>query len=75
MISVIVPFSYSERYLRDCLLSILAQSLRDIEIICDNDGSSDPSVKIVHELMHEDGRIKLFSQQKSGGGLLPAILA
>ena len=66
MISVIVPFYNSEKYLKDCLLSILSQSRGDIEIICVNDGSSDSSIEIVHELMHEDGRIKLFSQQNSG---------
>lgn len=66
MISVIVPFYNSERYLRDCLQSILSQSLRDIEIICVNDGSTDSSVEIVHKLMQEDDRIKLFSQQNRG---------
>ena len=60
MISVIVPFYNSERYLRDCLISILSQSIRDIEIICVNDGSTDSSVEIVHKLMQEDDRIKLF---------------
>lgn len=66
MISVIVPFYNSEKYLRDCLLSILAQSLGDIEIICVNDGSTDSSVEIVNELIDGDDRIKLFSQQNRG---------
>ena len=72
MISVIVPFYNSERYLRDCLISILSQSIRDIEIICVNDGSTDSSVEIVHKLMQEDDRIKLFF---AGVDLLLAILA
>ena len=66
MIYVIVPFYNNERYLRDCPLSILSQSLRDFEIICVNDGSTDSSVEIVHKLMQEDDRIKLFSQQNRG---------
>lgn len=75
MISVIVPFYNSERYLRDCLISILSQSIRDIEIICVNDGSTDSSVEIVHKLMQEDDRIKLFFRSKIGVDLLLAILA
>ena len=64
MISVIVPFYNSERYLRDCLISILSQSIRDIEIICVNDGSTDSSVEIVHKLIQEEDLIKLFFAAK-----------
>ena len=45
-VSVVVPIYNVERYLRQCLDSIVTQTLRDIEIICVNDGSTDSSLDI-----------------------------
>ena len=44
-ISVIIPVYNVEKYLRECLDSVVGQTLEDIEIICINDGSSDDSLK------------------------------
>ena len=46
-ISIIVPVYNVEKYLSRCLDSLLNQTLKDIEIICVNDGSSDESLKIL----------------------------
>ena len=48
-ISVIVPIYNSEKYLTECLDSIVNQTLKDIEIICVNDGSTDKSKQIVEK--------------------------
>lgn len=56
-VSVIVPVYNVEKYLRKCLDSLVKQSLRDIEIICVNDGSPDDSILILEEYRAEDPRI------------------
>ena len=48
-VSVVVPIYNVENYLRECLDSIASQTLRDIEIICVNDGSTDHSPEIIKE--------------------------
>ena len=65
-ISVIIPIYNMERYLRECLDTVIAQSLREIEIICINDGSTDSSEQIVREYMAKDERVKLISQTNQG---------
>ena len=50
MISVIVPIYNVERYLPECMDSLLAQSLKDMEFICINDGSTDASLSILNKL-------------------------
>jgi len=67
-ISVIVPIYEAEKYLRQCLDSLLAQTLKDIEIICINDGSTDDSLKILEEYAKIDSRIKIFSKKNEGAG-------
>ena len=44
MISVIIPVYNVEKYLRDCLNSVIGQTYKDLEIICINDGSTDNSL-------------------------------
>lgn len=65
-VSIIVPVYNEERYLRECLDSILNQSCKDIEIICVNDGSSDNSAKIIEEYSLKDKRIKVIMQRNEG---------
>ena len=66
MISVIIPVYNSEKYLRECLDSIVNQSLINIEIICINDGSTDSSLDILNEYAIKDRRIKVISQANTG---------
>ena len=48
-VSVVIPVYNVEKYLRDCLDTIVNQTLEDIEIICVNDGSTDKSLDILNE--------------------------
>ena len=65
-VSVIVPVYKVEKYLRECLDSLVNQSLKDIEIICVDDGSPDNCGKILDEYAGKDPRIKVI-HQKNGG--------
>ncbi len=69
-ISVIVPVYNVEKYLRNCLDTILDQTFSDTEIICVNDGSKDKSRDILEEYKHKDSRIKIID--KKNGGLSSA---
>ena len=66
-VSVIVPVYNVEKYLKQCLDSLINQSLEDIEIICVNDCSPDNSLDILHEYADKDERIKVFSTEKNMG--------
>lgn len=68
-LSVIIPVYNAERYLRRCLDSVLAQTLRDIEIICIDDGSTDGSVAILAEYAAKDVRIRVLRQENRGQGV------
>ena len=65
-ISVIIPVYNMEKYLNECLDSVISQTLKDIEIICINDGSIDNSLKILKEYEKKDKRIKIINQENSG---------
>lgn len=65
-VSIIVPVYNSEAYLRQCIGSLLSQTLEDIEIICVNDGSTDKSLTIIEEYLKKDSRIKLINQNNKG---------
>lgn len=67
-ISVIIPVYNVEKYLRECLDSIVRQTLKEIEIICVNDGSTDGSLHILEEYAHKDSRIVVISKENSGYG-------
>ncbi len=66
LVSVIIPIYNVEKYLRECLDSVINQTLREIEIICVNDGSTDSSGEIVQEYAKRDCRIVYVEQQNSG---------
>ena len=59
-ISVIVPVYNAEKYILECLDSIVNQTLKDIEIICVNDGSTDGSAALLDEYAHKDKRIRIL---------------
>ena len=65
-ISVIVPVYNTKKYLSRCLDSLLAQTLRGIEIIIIDDGSTDGSGQVCSEYARRDSRITLLSQQNRG---------
>ena len=65
-VSVVIPVYNVENYLRECIESITAQTLRDIEIICVNDGSTDASLSIIKEFCAKDSRIILIDQENRG---------
>ena len=68
-VSVIVPVYNSERYLRDCLESLLNQTLTELEIILVDDASTDKSFEIIVEYKSKYPKIKIFkSEQNKGQG-------
>lgn len=67
-ISLLVPIYNVEKYLRQCLQSAQDQTLRDIEIICINDGSTDSSRQIIGEFMEADERFRVIDKPNSGYG-------
>lgn len=66
LISVIVPVYNVEKYLKECLNSILFQTHKDLEIILIDDGSSDRSGKICDDFAIKDSRIKTFHTENKG---------
>lgn len=67
-VSVIIPVYNVEAYLRECLDSVLNQTLRDIEIICVDDGSTDGSAAILAEYAARDSRVRIVTQKNAGAG-------
>ena len=65
-ISVIIPVYNVEKYLKECLDSVINQTLKDIEIICVNDGSTDNSLNILENYAKKDNRIIVISQKNKG---------
>ena len=68
VISVIIPIYNSEKYLSECLNSVVNQTLHDIEIICVNDGSTDSSLEILEDYQSKDKRIKIINQEHNNAG-------
>lgn len=67
-VSILVPVCNVQRYLRQCLDSLVAQTLEDIQIICLDDGSTDSSPTILDEYAQMDDRIKVVHKPNSGYG-------
>ena len=65
-VSVIIPVYNAEKYLRECLDSVVNQTLKDIEIICIDDGSTDHSRAILMGYEKSDPRITVISQENLG---------
>ncbi len=68
-VSVVVPVYNVEEYLRECLDSIRNQSLKEIEIICVDDGSTDGSLEILKEYAAKDKRISVLAQKNLYAGV------
>ena len=67
-VSIVIPIYNVEKYLRQCLDSVVNQTLKDIEIICVNDGSKDSSPDIIREYVAKDSRVKMIDKPNSGYG-------
>ena len=66
LVSIIVPIYNVEKYLRQCLDSILRQTFRPLEIILVNDGSTDNSGAICQEYEARDNRIVYLEKENEG---------
>lgn len=67
-ISIIIPVYNIEKYIGECLESLLVQTFTDFEIICVNDGSQDHSLDILNEYSAKDSRIKIITKPNGGSG-------
>lgn len=67
-VSILVPICNVEKYLKQCLNSLVSQTLKDIEIICINDGSKDKSLEIIKDYLKNDRRIVLIDKVNTGYG-------
>ena len=65
-VSVIIPCYNAEKYLKECMDLVVTQTLRDIEVVCINDGSTDFTLSILQEYQRRDSRIVLIDQQNLG---------
>lgn len=65
-ISVIVPVYNAERYIRQCLDSILTQDFADFELMIVDDGSTDSSLELCKDYSEKDSRIRLFHKENAG---------
>lgn len=66
-VSVIIPVYKTEKYIIECLDSVVCQTLKEIEIICIDDASPDTSDEIIKGYMEQDGRIQYFRNEKNKG--------
>ena len=69
LISVIIPVYNAERYLSQCLDTVINQTLKDIEIICVDDGSTDKSLEILKTYQKRDNRIVVLQQENKHAGI------
>lgn len=67
-VSVIVPVYNQAPYLAECLDSVLEQTLRDIEVVCVDDGSTDGSERLLEDYAARDPRIRVLRQKNAGAG-------
>ena len=69
LVSIIIPVYNVEKYLDDCINSVVNQSYKNIEIVLVNDGSTDSSYEICNEWSKKDDRIRLLNQINQGQGI------
>ena len=66
LVSIIIPVYNVEKYLEECLDSILKQTYKNIEVICVNDGSTDNSLNILEKYAVKDNRFIVLNQSNHG---------
>ena len=67
-VSILIPCCNVEKFIQQCLLSVINQTLKNIEIICINDGSTDGSQQILEKIAKQDSRIRIINKQNTGYG-------
>lgn len=67
-ISIIIPVYNCEQSIEPSIRSIQKQTIKELEIICVNDGSTDRSAEVIRQLQEEDSRIILYEQDNQGSG-------
>ena len=68
-ISVIMAIYNVEPYIKQCLDSVCNQTLKEIEIICVDDGSTDNTISIIKDYQKSDPRIHIISQENQYAGV------
>lgn len=66
LISIIIPVYNAEKYLAECLVSVINQTYQNLEVILINDGSNDSSLQIAQAFQQKDARLKVISQDNAG---------
>ena len=66
LISIIIPVYNAEKYIRECLESVISQDFQDYEVLVVNDGSKDGSLKICEEFSEKNKKIKIYSTENKG---------
>ena len=67
LVTIVVPFYNVERYIGECLQSLVRQTYHAIEILCIDDCSPDGSIEVVREYARRDDRIRIISHEKNKG--------
>jgi len=69
LVSIIIPVYNDEKFIRECLDSAVNQTLKNIEIICVNDASTDNSLEIMNEYAKKDSRVRVINRTVNGSAL------
>ncbi len=65
-VSVIIPVYNSEKYIEKCIESVCNQTLKELEIICIDDGSTDGSAELIRAISLKDDRVRFYTQKNQG---------
>ena len=68
IVSIVVPAYNGERHIRQCVESVLAQTMPDFELICVNDGSTDGTGSLLDDMAARDDRMRVIHQENKGEG-------
>lgn len=67
LVTIVIPIYNVEKYIRQCLESVIVQTYKNLEILCVDDKGSDGSIEIVNSLLVEDSRIRILRHNKNLG--------
>lgn len=68
LVSIVIPVYNTEKYVGECLDSLVNQTYKEMEIICVDDGSTDSSREIILDYEQKDARVRLVTQEHSNAG-------